>query len=100
LFVWWARENEVVSDHTSLARNGGDKRSDAEEDGGGTHVDVVDVLEWWEVDVVANAVVIDGCWGWSKVIRWLGGERENKVELFWNRVFVGGRSGGLGEQKV
>jgi hypothetical protein len=34
-----------VSDHTSLARNGGDERSDAEEDGGGTHVDVVDVLE-------------------------------------------------------
>jgi hypothetical protein len=34
-----------VSDHTSLARNGGDEGGDAEEDGGGTHIDVDDVVE-------------------------------------------------------
>lgn len=33
-----------VSKHTSLASNGGDERGDAEEDGGGTHVDVDDVV--------------------------------------------------------
>jgi hypothetical protein len=32
-----------VSKHTSLARNGGDERGNAEEDSGGAHVDVDDV---------------------------------------------------------
>jgi hypothetical protein len=34
-----------VSKHTSLSRNGSDERGDAEEDGGGAHVDVDDVDE-------------------------------------------------------
>jgi hypothetical protein len=41
--------------------------------------------------VVVDAVMIDG-WmlGMIEVKGWFGGERENKVDMFWNRVFVGG----------
>jgi hypothetical protein len=51
--------------------------------------------------VVVDAVMIDG-WmlGMIEVKGWFGGERENKVDMFWNRVFVGGVLVGWESKKV